>query len=266
MLQSDIINKKENFILNKREASPSLQHMHREFELIAVTEGSMEITVFEKHYTLQKQDAVLIFPNQAHSLTNVKNGKHITCDFSYILVNHFFQKYQNLVPVNSIFKLSPMYIELLQRLNEESSTDFAKGVLYLICSEFEKSTEFVQQKKQLDSEALVTKICAFVKENYNHNCSLYDLEKNFSYSYVYLSKCFKQTSGISYNNYVNNYRIDKACELLTNTNKSVLDISSEVGYTSLRTFNRNFKQITGLSPKDYRATPPIFQKLKPNII
>jgi len=62
----------------------------------------------------------------------------------------------------------------------------------------------------------------------------------------------KNEVSMSFNTYVNLYRIRKACYILTNTNCRTIQCALECGYTSLRSFNRNFKLLTTLTPSEYR--------------
>lgn len=55
-------------------------------------------------------------------------------------------------------------------------------------------------------------------------------------------------------NYVNQYRINNACYILNNSNCSILQCALDSGYTSLRSFNRNFKSIIGITPNEYRKS------------
>ena len=59
-------------------------------------------------------------------------------------------------------------------------------------------------------------------------------------------------TGISFNSYKNRYRINNACYLLSNSNYSILQCALESGYQSVRSFNRNFKNILGITPAEYR--------------
>jgi AraC-like DNA-binding protein len=58
---------------------------------------------------------------------------------------------------------------------------------------------------------------------------------------------------MSYSDYVRNIKISHACYLLRNTHESVIDIAEQCGYASVSSFNRNFKQLTSMSPTQYRA-------------
>lgn len=68
---------------------------------------------------------------------------------------------------------------------------------------------------------------------------------------AYLSKLFKNEKGESVSEYINKVRIDKAKELLSNPNYRIEDISEMVGFGSVRTFNRTFRALTGISPSKY---------------
>ena len=126
-----------------------------------------------------------------------------------------------------------------------------KGLLYTLVSGFHKNAKYKEYDAAPDS--LLHKIFKFIDDNYCNDCTLAELAKSLGYEYTYLSRYFKKIVGISYNDYVNEYRISRVCYLLTNTDRSVLDISGECGFNSLRSLNRNFKERLGISPIAYRA-------------
>jgi len=69
--------------------------------------------------------------------------------------------------------------------------------------------------------------------------------------YDYFNK-MKQITGIGISEYINKYRIEVACQLLKQTEKSVTDIAFEVGFNSSKYFSTVFKQATKITPRDYR--------------
>ena len=62
----------------------------------------------------------------------------------------------------------------------------------------------------------------------------------------------KIITGLGVNDYINRLRIEKAISLLTNTNLNINEISSEVGFTYPRYFSSTFKQMKGMTPKQFR--------------
>jgi AraC-like DNA-binding protein len=98
----------------------------------------------------------------------------------------------------------------------------------------------------------MTKIIEYLEDNVNKSISLSDVSDKLGYSYNYLSSFFKKFFQIGFSELVNEYKINNACQLLSETSKSILEISQEIGYDSLRTFNRTFLEIVGKTPTLFR--------------
>lgn len=128
-----------------------------------------------------------------------------------------------------------------------------KGLLYSLCSEFGTSVSYHEREKT--KENLLVKIFEFVENNYNKDCSLEALSAYTAYHSVYLSRYFKQCTGLTFTEHVNQYRIHEACYILKNSQQKILKIAYDCGFDSLRSFNRNFKKIIGMTPNEYRLKP-----------
>ncbi len=224
-------------------------HLHQSFEFITILSGEMDITVDGRQYALKKGDALLIFPHQMHSL-NSQKSKHMLCIFSPELVKAYSSKTSKKLPENNKFSPSKYLIDSINKLSEDSSKIKLKGILYSVCAEFDDEVKYFEKNR--DDKNLLYKIFEFVESNYNSDCSLEQLAKETAFSYSYLSRYFKNTVGISFNHYVNQYRINNACYMLNNSDCSILQCALDSGYTSLRSFNRNFKAITGVTPRAFR--------------
>jgi len=224
-------------------------HLHSSFELIIVLEGNMSITVDSSVYNMQKGDSVLIFPHQVHSLKSEKS-KHMLFIFSPKLISAYSSKKMGFIPENNELCLDDYIINELSHIDTDSSKFEIKGALYTVCGRFDAQTKY--KKAYLDNENLLFKIFSFVEENFGIDCSLSSCAKHTGYDYTYISRYFKRTTGISYNQHVNSYRLNHAGYLLHNSDKSVLEISEECGFDSLRTFNRNFKEFYKMTPVQYK--------------
>lgn len=93
----------------------------------------------------------------------------------------------------------------------------------------------------------------YLKKNYHENISLKYLSKKFSYNDTYLSHLISKELGITFVEYLNNLRVERAKELLSTTNLKIYEISTSVGFQSVEHFSRSFKKISGQSPKQFRA-------------
>ena len=224
-------------------------HMHLCFEFISVLDGEMKVTVDGKENVLHRGESLLIFPNQLHSLESVKS-RHMLCIFSPELVRAYSSKIEKSLPESNRFAPDEYLIESLNRIDEESSLIAKKGILYSLCASFDENAAYIPRK--VGQKGLLSKIFAFVEQNFAGECTLEELSTQIGYDYAYLSRSFKKSTGISYVSYLNIYRINRACYLLDNTDLSILQCALESGYSSLRTFNRNFKSHLGISPAEYR--------------
>lgn len=226
-------------------------HLHSSFEMITVLDGEMAVTIDKKQYILTAGRAVLVFPNQVHSLQTSRTSRHLLCIFSTQLVRAYSSVHVSRIPVDHTFLLAPFYVQQLQQLKEEANTLQAKGCLYGICAAFDKGREYADRKDA--GEDLLGRIFRFVEEHYMGACSLQDLAENTSYHKVYLSRYFKQCTGLGFTDHVNRYRINEAAYMLKNTDEKMLQIAYSCGFDSLRSFNRNFRTIMGITPNQYRT-------------
>lgn len=224
-------------------------HAHRAFEFITVLEGNLTVTADGKEYCLDKGKSVLIFPEQTHSLKSHRS-RHRIVIFSPEIVSAYFSEHAREYPKSNLFTLPDTLFNQLSALKKTSSLVEMKAALYSLCAEFEKNAEF--EPKERYKNGLIGAIFAFVEKNYSLDCSLEALSKALGHNASYLCRYFGETTSTPYLTFVNGYRIEKACYLLTNTDKSVLECALECGYKSLRSFNRNFKIHTGISPSGYR--------------
>ena len=224
-------------------------HIHRSFELITVLSGTMAVTVGDREYILNPDEAVLVFPNQLHSLSS-EDCEHLLLIFSEDIVMAYCTRHTDEIPKSNKLKLSKRLGEDILGLCESDSIIKKKGILYSLCASLDEQTEYM--KKDRSDGDLLQMIFGFVEENYMNECSLEAMHKALGYSTSYLSRYFSNVTGSSFLSFVNRYRISRACYLLANTTKSVLECAMDCGYTSLRSFNRNFQVFVEMTPCEYR--------------
>ncbi|WP_158560693.1 helix-turn-helix domain-containing protein [Paenibacillus contaminans] len=100
---------------------------------------------------------------------------------------------------------------------------------------------------------LIHHVKKYIGENYaNPDLSLAHLSDEFGVNASYLSRLFKEQFGEKFNDYVAQVRVEKAVELLRETEETVNDIAAAVGYTHTLTFIRVFKKLMGNTPGNYR--------------
>lgn len=115
---------------------------------------------------------------------------------------------------------------------------------------------FVDQQHKAYGDLYIVRIAKeYTKQNYQKKeLSLKEVADAAGISRTYFSKMFKDTTGEKYWDYLSRCRIEKAKELLLNTNLGQAEISEKVGYSSEFHFSRKFKEIVGMSPNKFRKS------------
>lgn len=103
-------------------------------------------------------------------------------------------------------------------------------------------------------QQLVSDVIKYIYDNYTKELTINDVTKEFDITDTKLNKILISYSGKRFIEFLNALKIDKACEMLLTTDKSVIDISFELGFNTVKTFNNNFLKLKNMSPTDFRKT------------
>ncbi|NLP16065.1 MAG: response regulator [Clostridiales bacterium] len=186
-------------------------------------------------------------------------------------VNNLYMHFKELVAEPEIIRLSMDYLMFsLIGIAKELYSDFDQDEVYKLISQggygqtairgsvahFKKfALEFSDYLNSLRKHALggvITEVEREITENYMNNLSLKSLSEKYFINSAYLGQIFKKQFGVSFKDYLNNYRIDRACELLLRTDGKIYEIAETVGFNNTDYFISKFVQIKGTTPLQYR--------------
>lgn len=111
-----------------------------------------------------------------------------------------------------------------------------------------------RKNHQAVDNPILERMLHYIDSHYQEEISLRSISLAFNVNTAYLGRIFKDATGQSFSNYLNMLRIDKAKNLLLQTNSSIQEISSRVGYNSTNYFVNVFKKVTGMFPLQYRSS------------
>lgn len=106
--------------------------------------------------------------------------------------------------------------------------------------------------KESGGSSPVEQAILYIEKNYQTEMDLNDISNMVSMNSSYFSTLFKKKTGMNFINYVQNVRIEKAKDLLINTNLKLYEVSEGVGIFNDKYFCKLFKAHTGMTPTDYR--------------
>ena len=226
-------------------------HFHRNYELIYIYEGTLDIFVQGECFTLSKGDFFLIRPNSIHSFTVTEEQKAWISVFTEDNVYKFAKEYKN--SQFSKFRCDPDIEAFLKKyllINGIPQLYIIISCLNLVCDAcIHNANEIKTQEINMN---VFNQIYEYISENYNKAPSLKELADALGYEYHYVSLLFHKYFNMNFKAFVNLYRVQLACDFLLTTSKDILSISIECGFDNLRNFNYVFKNYTGQTPSQYR--------------
>lgn len=252
-------------------------HWHEEFEIILVTFGRGIISVAGESFLCREGDIVMVPPEKIHSIESSGKNKfayyNILFDLSFLEENpdsicskRFLSKFENCTSLSSYHlkkksqlneRLFPLVKDLTPfwEQDEIESALLIKArlfeILYVIRNEAAVSDPGKSSKAK--SERL-KKTLSFVKENFFEKISVRDAAKNAGLSPSRFMKVFREDTGRSFVQYLNDYRLELSAEELCSTDKSVTEIAENAGFESLSYFILLFKRKFSCPPNEYRAS------------
>lgn len=235
-------------------------HLHKEIELVYMLSGETKAYLDSEEFTLYEGDLFFSFPNRVHYYRTYAEEKsvlmifppEIFADFSNILIKN--------VPVSPVIRKENLPENIRDILCEvvkirHSDVQYAfeinKGYLNVFLGEVLPLFDY---RKVLSSNTdMLSSILNYCLQNYTDSISLDTMAKELHASKYYISRLFNDKIKIGFNDYINILRVNDAKERLINSDDSVTEIGIAVGYNTIRSFNRAFLTITGMSPRDYRG-------------
>lgn len=239
-------------------------HFHRSYEFVWVTAGTLQAGVADKVYLLKAGEGLFILPYQMHSYTSAQDTEFFVAVFAGGHIGKFVSATAGKEPVDARFALSPSLQTYLReqmvptptkqknQVHLPTPSPFAlKAGLYAVCAAFDAAAQW--KKKESDNKALIFRIISYVEENYTDPITLHTLADTLSYEYHYLSRVLRENLHIRFRTLVNQYRCERAKELITESDLSLSDVAMNCGFQSIRSFNRVFLEITGITPSAMRG-------------
>lgn len=215
-----------------------------------------------KTYSVKSMQGFMIFPDQITTYIADKNvpWEYIWIEFDGLRAKSIVDA-AGLSPDNPVYKARSkelrenMMNEMIYITENSNSSPFHLiGHLYLFIDYLARSAAEIKirQGSKL-RDFYIHEALAFIEQNFQNDITVEDIAEVCGLNRSYFGKIFKEAVGKSPQDFLLNYRMVKAAELLKLTKLSVGDISNAVGYDNQLHFSRAFKNIYGVSPKNWRT-------------
>lgn len=167
--------------------------------------------------------------------------------FFYELLNALMQIVSRMnLEISDVFSQVDFVNEALETL--EILDDFREWFQNAVNNIFDAA----QRKTGGNIRKEIVRALSYIEEHYREDINLEDIAKHVCVSKTYFSSIFKKETGKNFSLYLLDFRLEKACELLRQSEEKIYNIAYDVGFQSHNYFNNIFKERYGMTPKEYR--------------
>ena len=227
------------------EAAPSLHHYHEGYEIYYLFNGYRAMAVEGKEYMLRPGDLLLLPPGLGHQSRAVEDMPQ-----NHVVVNVETDFLEQLLKQADVPEMPQLLNGKERVLRLPSNQQFMLMLVFLLRNLSCEITHMSQNGHKRKND--IEQVAAFIEEHYADPVTLGGMAKIFMTNPCALSRSFKRYMGVPPISYLNRVRIQAAKELIENSDLSLTQVCSRVGYESLTYFGRVFKEFTGVTPSQFR--------------
>lgn len=270
-----------NLNINLHSVNNYKLHLHNEIEILLVLKGSITVISGNKKYVLVENDYMLINACEVHSTS--KTNEENACLALQLDPRSLDKLYPGFSKIN--FRCNSFECNEENQENYDKIRHYIANIIWAINKkevgfEIDIEIEFLKIVKELliyfnngesqrediknseDRNINIQRIMQYIDNNIEDGVTLEDVAENENMSSYYVSRFIKNNIGISFQEYKNHKRLDKAVELLTCTDKTITEIALSSGFPSVKSLNNIFKHYYKNSPSEYRKINSINIKEK----
>lgn len=224
-----------------------------------ILEGKGTFFIDEREYHLKAGDGFLIPPD----VLTYYEANHDT-PWTYVWVGFKGLKAKTYLHRANISRQNPVFHyqgdglrnHIFQMMDVDTLSPYKdlqlQGYLFLFMSELVKNSPPNSSSKKTTTNIYIEEAIIFIENNYSRPIKIADIANHLSINRNYFSNIFKESVEKTPQEFLLEYRMNKACELMVNPNLSISNIALSVGYTDAFNFSKMFKKIKGSAPSDYR--------------
>lgn len=231
-----------------------IKHLHPYAEIVIVTEGTLEMVIGNQKYSIKTGQGVYVSPFEMHSFDSPAHNKCHVILFSKELSGYFHDFLLDKEITGHIFSLSQESTMLSERTlpDMNNTVDYftAQATLSLLCLDIIHGCEF--RKKERCPDDIIERTLQYINENFSNELSLESVARHVGVRPVTLSKTFSKKLGENFSTYVHFLRCNSAANMMKKTDLTLSDIACRCGFGSIRSYNRVFRALYGMTPSEYR--------------
>lgn len=238
-------------------------HVHNVYELYYLFDGRVQYSIEGETYDLKEGSIVFISKEIPHKTMDFSshherflimfNDEAVPEDLLVDFKNIIIGKHLVLPPDKKHkFELILADMEKEKQINDSYSARMLKKHLQSLIVFVLRNRKHIIDKSDIKIPSYIDKITKYISENFSEDIKLERLSQTVFLNKTYMSRKFKELTGISISDYISAVRIEEAVKLLRETSLSVTEIASKCGFNNNNYFSAVFKKRIGTLPLKYR--------------
>lgn len=244
-----------------------LWHWHEEFEILLCMDGTVQFGFEEDYYTLSAGDLVLLPGRMLHCILCPKESCIFTMKYSHKLLRNSPAELSDFIDKDGLsihwtMQDTTFLRDLILHMKHEFEKKEPGWRSYVSQNLYAMQAYAVRHLPRRDERRLhnthragvrIREVLLYVGSQYkNESFSMLACAKHFNFNPNYFSTFFSKSTGISFHKYVQMLRLREFEHLLLSTDDSVTECAFQAGFSSIKTLNRQFRELWNLSPTQYR--------------
>ena len=197
---------------------------------------------------LYNDNVYIVFYFNGNEISNISDVTNLIDEKSNVFIENGISVFI-LECTNKIWEVRE-HSKLVRKVKEKMLYNKNSKKYYV--DDLNELSDILEDDKNLYSATSIKLAIQFITKNFNNNITLKDVADEVFLSQNYLSELFKKETGEGFYEFLSNYRVKRAKELLVTTNLKIYEVAESVGYNDSITFGRAFKKITGTTPNNFR--------------
>ncbi|MGF7142491.1 AraC-like DNA-binding protein/quercetin dioxygenase-like cupin family protein [Anaerotaenia torta] len=268
-------NSAEKLIIMPYQQEDIEAHDHEFFELAYITGGSSLHTLNDDSIAVSAGDYFIVDYGSVHSYTSSRDFALINCLFLPEIIDdtlkgcisfeelmhgcllRYYRTYLGRTPVNRIFRDEDgRVLQLLEGMMREYRNKQVGYTEIFRCRLLEiliiMMRHIVGDSSGITDNTVILDVIEYIKIHYAGQKLLDGFCKKHHFTPQYISRKFKQETGFTVSEYLQRVRMERCCEMLTGSSRPVSEIAQAVGYNDIKFFNKVFRRMLNMSPREYR--------------
>lgn len=260
------------------ENDPLPPHWHDNIEIGYFVKGGFTANIDGRWFTVHDDDLLVVNSGQVHHIgdnsVGEDRGVSLVVDMEFLTrmcPDISLLEFDLAISPEKVRDIKNLFRDLydatiLYRRARSSQTQdgFAAGrellqvnglvclIYYMLIKYFSKRAEARNENETFVGKQKLHDSIQFINSHYTDMLTLQDVSAHCGVTREHFSRMFKQYMGMTFKEYLYRIRLAHAYKLLIHTDNTMLDIAMETGFPDLRAFNRQFKEMYGMTPKECR--------------